>query len=126
MLLIFIDYAQLIRGTRAKGDSSEREFAYISHAIQALKKELKCSIVVLSQITIDSRGTIATKYAKVFEEDADLWVHIIREKGQEDVEDVVVMKCRNNGHNGKKLYQQFDKSIQAFLPKEEPQQDRRY
>lgn len=114
---IWIDYAQLMKGNREKGDSLETMYADISHKLQALQKELKCTVCVLSQTTVDSQGNFATKYAKVFEEDADLWLHIIRDKGQEDIEDVVVMKCRHHGYNGKMLRMDFNKQIQRFQDK---------
>jgi replicative DNA helicase len=112
--LIGIDYAQLMKGDRQKGDTLETMYADISHKLQALQKELKCTIIILSQTSKDASGNVSTKYAKVFEDDADLWLHIIREKGQEDVEDVVVMKCRHHGHNGKKLGMTLNKTIQMF------------
>lgn len=111
---IGIDYAQLMKGDRQKGDTLETMYADISHKLQALQKELKCTIIILSQTSKDASGNVSTKYAKVFEDDADLWLHIIREKGQEDVEDVVVMKCRHHGHNGKKLGMTLNKPIQMF------------
>ena len=114
---IGIDYAQLMKGERQKGDSLETMYADISHKLQALQKELHCTICILSQTSIDQRGNVSTKYAKVFEDDADLWLHIIREKGQEDVEDVVVMKCRHHGHNGKKLGMTLNKGVQMFIDK---------
>ena len=117
LTLIGIDYAQLMKGERHKGDSQETMFADISHKLQALQKELKCTIMILSQTSVDQQGNVSTKYAKVFEDDADLWLHIIREKGQEDVEDVVVMKCRHHGHNGKKLGMTLNKGIQLFHDK---------
>jgi len=122
--LIGIDYAQLMKGGRQKGDTLETMYADISHKLQALQKELKCTIIILSQTSIDQQGNVSTKYAKVFEDDADLWIHIIRQKGQEDVEDVVVMKCRHHGHNGKKLGMTLNKPIQMFqdLPYEQGKQ----
>ena len=121
---IGIDYAQLMRSDRHKGDSQETMFADISHKLQALQKELNCTICILSQTSIDQSGNVSTKYAKVFEDDADLWLHIIREKGQEDVEDIVVMKCRHHGHNGKKLGMDFNKTIQMFSDKPYPATNR--
>jgi replicative DNA helicase len=112
--IIGIDYAQLMKGERQKGDSQETMFADISHKLQALQKELKCTIIVLSQTSVDQQGGISTKYAKVFEDDADLWLHIIRQKGQKDVEDVCVMKCRHHGHNGKMLGMTLNKPRQRF------------
>ena len=113
--VIGIDYAQLMKGDRQKGDTLETMYADISHKLQALQKELKCTIIILSQTSKDASGNVSTKYAKVFEDDADLWLHIIREKGQEDVEDVVVMKCRHHGHNGKKLGMTLNKPVQMFI-----------
>jgi replicative DNA helicase len=113
--LIGIDYAQLMKGDRQKGDTLETMYADISHKLQALQKELKCTIIILSQTSIDQQGNVSTKYAKVFEDDADLWLHIIRQKGQEDVEDVVVMKCRHHGHNSKKLGMTLNKPTQMFI-----------
>lgn len=114
--VIVLDYAQKIRGTRKNGDSHERECADVSGKLQGLKKELGCSIILLSQLT-EKNGSIATKGGEVYTEDADYWFQIIREKGAEDVEDIVTMKDRHSGTNGKMHYMDFDKNKQVFVSK---------
>ncbi len=108
---IVIDYAQLMRGERRQGDSQEREYADISNKLQALMKELKCSVILLSQVTKDKKsGRISTKGAAVFTDDADIWLHIA-----EDANSITVAKCRHRGHKGKTIQVRLDKHMQRFV-----------
>lgn len=47
---IFVDYGQLIRGTRIKGDSRETEVAATSRALRLLGMEMDVAMIVLSQL----------------------------------------------------------------------------
>ncbi len=111
--VIIVDYAQKLRGVRSKGDSHERECADVSGKLQALAKELGCAVVLLSQLT-QKNGSISTKGGEVYTEDADYWFQILREKGQENVEDIVTMKDRHSGTNGMMHQIQFNKEYQRF------------
>jgi replicative DNA helicase len=94
--LIVVDYVQIIKGQRQKGDTQEREYAYVSEALQSLAKQTGAAMLLLSQV--NEEGT--TKGAKAFEEAADLWVHIIRNRGEADDKGIAVQKCRHRGANG--------------------------
>lgn len=108
---IAIDYAQLMRGNRRHGDSQEREYADISNKFQALLKELKCSGILLSQVTKNPKsGKISTKGAAVFTDDADIWLHIA-----EDANSIAVAKCRHRGHKNKTIQVRLDKHMQRFV-----------
>ena len=111
--VIFVDYAQKLRGVRNKGDSHERECADVSGKLQALAKELGCAVVLLSQLT-QKNGTINTKGGEVYTEDADYWFQILREKGEAEVQDIVTMKDRHSGTNGMTHGIQFNKEFQRF------------
>lgn len=111
--VVVVDYAQKLRGVRSKGDSHERECADVSGKLQALAKELGCAVVLLSQLT-QKNGSISTKGGEVYTEDADYWFQILREKGQENVEDIVTMKDRHSGTNGMMHQIQFNKEYQRF------------
>jgi replicative DNA helicase len=50
---LFIDYLQLVRGVRHKGDTREMEIAGMSRSLRALAMELRCAVVVLSQLNKD-------------------------------------------------------------------------
>ena len=108
---IVIDYAQLMQGCRRNGENQEREYADISNKLQALMKELKCSVMLLSQVTKDNKtGSISAKGAKVFTEDADIWLHIA-----EDANSITVAKCRHRGHKNKTLQLGLNKHMQRFV-----------
>jgi len=94
--LIVVDYIQMVKGQRSKGDTQEREYAYVSDSMQALAKSTGAAVLILSQVNEDG----ATKGAKAFEEAADLWLHIIRERGEDQDEGVATVKCRHRGANG--------------------------
>lgn len=49
--LIIIDYLQLMRGTRGRGDTREREIAEISGSLKALAKELAVPVIAVSQLS---------------------------------------------------------------------------
>ena len=108
--LVVVDFAQIIKGQRIKGDSHERELAYVASSMQELAKELSCSVVLLSQV--NPAGGI--KGATAFEEAADLWLHIIREKGAEFDQGIGVKKCRHRGQNGQILNLSFSKETLKF------------
>jgi replicative DNA helicase len=56
--VIVVDYVQLIRGERHKGDTREQEVAQVSRTLKALAQELGCCTVVLSQLnrSLEQRG----------------------------------------------------------------------
>jgi len=72
---VAVDYIQLIRGN-SKSFSKEQEVAEISHAFQALAKELKIVIILLSQQNQDGD----TKHSKAISEDADAIFTIVQKE----------------------------------------------
>jgi len=108
--LVGVDYAQIIKGQRIKGDTHERELAYISTSLQDLAKELQCAVILLSQV--NAQGD--TKGATAFEEAADLWLHIIRDKGQDHDLGILAKKCRHRGQNGQIIPLSFSKETLTF------------
>lgn len=111
----FVDYLQLLRAARGRNDSSEREYADISHSLQQLATDLKISIVLLSQESDEGN----TKYAKAIEEDSDWWLSIVqyRDKTKDNYTQhrhILVAKDRYNGTAGTRLPLQLDKEQVRF------------
>jgi len=111
----FIDYLQLIRSPRAKGDNGEREYADISHALQLLASNIKIAIVLLSQ----ESDAGDTKYARAIEEDADWWLSIVqhRDKAKENYlqhRHILIAKDRHHGKGGTRLPLTLDKELVRF------------
>lgn len=71
---VAIDYLQLIRDSSAKG-VKEVELTNISHALQAISKELGILIIVLSQLNKEG----STKYATTTQEDVDYHLKILQD-----------------------------------------------
>lgn len=53
MDIVFIDYAQLISGDKAKYGSREQEVAHVSRSLKALARELAIPVIALSQLNAD-------------------------------------------------------------------------
>lgn len=111
-----VDYLQLMRGQRQKGDSGEREFADISHAIQELADSLGIAIIVLSQQNADGE----TKHARAIEEDCDFWLSIVQHRDRESEDfkrhkHVLLAKDRHNGRGGEILPLILDREHVRFV-----------
>ena len=66
-----IDYAQLVRGLRSKGDSREREVASISYELKQACMKHECLGILLSQLTVDSNGSAHLRESRALGQDAN-------------------------------------------------------
>jgi replicative DNA helicase len=86
--LVVVDYLQLIRGNRQRGESREEEVARVSGGLKQLAKELQCPVISATQLNEAGQS----RESRAIEQDADaaLWI----------VEDgIKVMKLRNGVRN---------------------------
>jgi hypothetical protein len=74
--LVVIDFDALIRGVRQKGDSHEQELASIAYGAKGIGTETRATVILLSQVTIDSHGNVKARGsdAKLFA--ANIALHI--------------------------------------------------
>lgn len=63
--LCVVDYLQLVRGTRQKGDNRETEVATVSRTLRLLAMETNIAFIVLSQLNTDG----ATRESRAIEND---------------------------------------------------------
>lgn len=101
--VVAIDYLQLIRDKSAKGNR-EQEISNISHALQAIGKELELFVLVLSQQNQDG----GTKYATTTTEDVDYHFSIeqVMDKEADDFKKVTglwINKDRHTNRSGFKI-----------------------
>lgn len=114
--LIVVDFIQRVR---APGEMEAR-YTHAICELQSLMKRTGAIVLVLSQL--NKQGD--SKYAASIEENADLLLRIIRERGAEEVEDVEIFKDRHQGHTGKRLGMTLLKDRQRFVEKSnQPEQD---
>jgi replicative DNA helicase len=111
-----VDYLQLMRGQRQKGDTGEREFADISHAVQELADSLHITIIVLSQQNADGE----TKHARAIEEDCDFWLSVVQHRDRESEDfkrhkHVQLVKDRHNSRDGEILPLILDREHVRFI-----------
>ena len=96
--VVAVDYLQLVK-TSTKAFSKEQEITDISHTFQALAKELKIQIILLSQQNKDG----GTKYAESPAEDADAVLTIVqdRDPDSDDFTKHLGIGIRKDRHHGK-------------------------
>jgi replicative DNA helicase len=70
--LIVVDYIQIIKGTRGKGDSREQEVASISGGLKQLAKKMSCPVITGSQLNDDGK----VRESRAIEQDSDVLIVI--------------------------------------------------
>ena len=103
--LVVVDYIQLVRGNRARGESREEEIARVSGALKQLAKQLACPVLSATQLNEEGK----TRESRAIAHDADALL-IIEEDG------VRVAKMRN-GERGQLLPLILNGAIQRFEEK---------
>lgn len=94
--MALIDYAQLIRGLRSKGDSREREVASISYEFKQACMRNECLGILLSQLTVDSNGSAHLRESRALGQDANC-VLFIEGDGQDKRLRVVAARSAPSG-----------------------------
>jgi replicative DNA helicase len=100
--LIVVDYIQIMKGIRGKGDSREQEVASISGGLKQLAKKMNCPVLTGSQENDDGK----TRESRAIEQDADVWIKITG--------DGILMKKVRNGSRDVTLNLELDGSAQRF------------
>jgi replicative DNA helicase len=100
--LIVVDYIQIIKGIRGRGDSREQEVASISGGLKQLAKKMGCPVITGSQENDDGK----TRESRAIENDADVWIKI--------TESGILMKKVRNGARDQTLNLALDGSAQRF------------
>jgi replicative DNA helicase len=100
--LILVDYIQIIRGIRGRGDSREQEIASISGGLKQLAKAMHCPVLTGSQLNDDGK----TRESRAIEQDSDVLM-IISEAG-------LKMHKVRNGPRGEVLPIGLDGENQRF------------
>jgi replicative DNA helicase len=100
--LVVVDYLQLIRGNRARGESREEEVARVSGGLKQLAKRLACPVLSASQLNEEGK----TRESRAIEQDADVLLGIFEEG-------IKVGKLRN-GERGTILPLYLNGEMQKF------------
>ena len=102
--LVVVDYLQLIRGNRSRGESREEEVARVSGSLKQLAKELACPVISATQLNEAGQS----RESRAIEQDADAALYIVEDG-------IKVMKLRNGIRNDLlPLY--LEGSYQRFTP----------
>ena len=100
--LIVVDYIQIVRGNRNKGDSREQEVASISGGLKQLAKKMGCPVITGSQLNDDGK----TRESRAIEQDSDVMM-LIQDDG-------IKMKKVRNGQRDSLAPLTLDGSSQRF------------
>jgi replicative DNA helicase len=104
--LVVVDYLQLIRGHRQRGESREEEIARVSGGLKQLAKRLGCPVMSASQLNEQGQ----TRESRAIEQDADALLFI--------VEDGLKIGKLRNGQRDAVLPLFLDGSAQKFTRKQ--------
>jgi len=86
--LVVVDYLQLVRGNRGRGESREEEVARVSGGLKQLAKELQCPVISATQLNEAGQS----RESRAIEQDADAAFYIVEDG-------IKVMKLRNGVRN---------------------------
>jgi replicative DNA helicase len=100
--LVVVDYLQLIRGNRSRGESREEEVARVSGGLKQLAKRLACPVLSASQLNEEGK----TRESRSIEQDADVLIGIFEEG-------IKIGKMRN-GERGRILPLHLNGEMQRF------------
>ena len=100
--LVVVDYLQLIRGNRARGESREEEVARVSGGLKQLAKRLACPVMTASQLNEEGK----TRESRAIEQDADVLLGIF--------EDGIKVGKLRNGERGSLLPLYLNGEMQKF------------
>ena len=100
--LVVVDYLQLIRGNRGRGESREEEVARVSGGLKQLAKRLGCPVLSASQLNEEGK----TRESRAIEQDADVLLGIFEEG-------IKIGKLRN-GERGRMLPLFLNGEMQRF------------
>ena len=87
--LVAVDYLQLVRGGRQRGETREEEVARLSGGLKQLAKSLRCPVLTASQLNEQGQ----TRESRAIEQDADALLFICEDG-------IKVGKLRNGQRNG--------------------------
>lgn len=88
MSLVVVDYLQLVRGNRQRGESREEEVARVSGNLKQLAKELNCPVISATQLNESGQS----RESRAIEQDADTLLYIVEDG-------IKVVKLRNGVRN---------------------------
>ena len=100
--LVVVDYLQLIRGSRGRGESREEEIAKVSGGLKQLAKRLQCPVISATQLNDSGQ----TRESRAIEQDADALLMI--------VEDGIKICKLRNGQRDSTLSLVLDGQYQRF------------
>lgn len=86
--LIVVDYLQLVRGNRNRGETREEEVARVSGGLKQLAKELACPVISATQLNEAGQS----RESRAIEQDADAALYIVDDG-------IKVAKLRNGVRN---------------------------
>lgn len=104
--LVVLDYDELIRGTREKGQTKEEELASIAYGWKGLAGELNCPAILLSQVTESDKGGIKMRGSSAKAQAGNSAIYI----GETDSEErriIKIWKTRDGGGRGQEIRMGF-------------------
>jgi replicative DNA helicase len=112
-----VDFVQRIRPVpELRKESKEQQLAHASNLLADLAKELEFCLILPSQLNKEG----AAKHAEAINEDADLHLQIVQEKGTKEHIGIGVQKDRHHGQSGEMLSIVLDAGMLRFVPKPPP------